>query len=191
MTGCKNNMANNKVVIDVSKLKWGSGETIQVNMEVMLPPVEGALEGTDNGKEEGISFSEPASLSLDVTNTGQLFLVKGNVRAELILTCVRCLEPYTMVVETVLNETYFQKEKAGELKELDEEYISFTGDSIDITPEVLKAIILELPMKMLCNPDCKGLCPGCGRNLNEGNCQCVQDTVDPRLGILKELLEKK
>lgn len=184
-------MANNKVIVDVSKLKWGSGETIHLNMEVMLPSVEGVLDGTDNGKEEDVTFSEPTRLSLDVTKTGQLFLINGNVRAKLNLTCVRCLEPYSMAVETAFNETYFQEEKAGELKELGEEYISFVGDSIDITPEVLKAIILELPMKMLCSPDCKGLCPGCGRNLNEGDCQCVQDSVDPRLGILKELLEKK
>ena len=50
-------------------------------------------------------------------------------------------------------------------------------------------LILDQPSKILCREDCRGLCPQCGKDLNQGLCGCRQETVDPRLAILKQLLE--
>ncbi|MCL6560327.1 MAG: DUF177 domain-containing protein, partial [Firmicutes bacterium] len=68
--------------------------------------------------------------------------------------------------------------------------VPFHGDVLDVTPEVLKSIILALPMKAVCREECPGLCPGCGRNLNEGRCGCVNEDIDPRLSVLKDFFKK-
>lgn len=60
---------------------------------------------------------------------------------------------------------------------------------LDLDELVYSDILLELPSKYLCSPDCKGLCGKCGKNLNEGDCGCAEQEVDPRLAILKELLD--
>ena len=72
-----------------------------------------------------------------------------------------------------------------------DDYILTEGNSLDLDELVVSDILLELPTKLLCKEDCKGLCSSCGRNLNEGKCGCEEKTVDPRLEVLRQLLDKK
>lgn len=58
-------------------------------------------------------------------------------------------------------------------------------ESLDLAPQVWESFILSLPPKVLCSPDCKGLCPNCGQNLNVGTCSCKEEEGDPRLAALK------
>lgn len=100
------------------------------------------------------------------------------------ILCDRCAEPidrhYSYSFEHLLvrelndeeNDTYFQVE----------------NDTLDVS-ELLRAdILLELPSKFLCKPECKGLCDVCGQNLNEGTCHCHDHDVDPRLEVLRQLM---
>ncbi|MEI3507380.1 MAG: DUF177 domain-containing protein [Anaerotignum faecicola] len=68
-----------------------------------------------------------------------------------------------------------------------EETETFTGDQIDLADFVKRGIIGELPMKVLCREDCKGLCPVCGKDLNEGDCGCDRTIRDPRFESLRAL----
>jgi DUF177 domain-containing protein len=61
---------------------------------------------------------------------------------------------------------------------------------IDLGPVLREYAVLEIPISPLCKPDCKGLCPICGNNLNECTCNHADDSVDPRLAALRSLLEK-
>jgi uncharacterized protein len=61
--------------------------------------------------------------------------------------------------------------------------------SIDLTPIIRDYAVLDIPISQVCKPDCKGLCPVCGANLNEGDCGHRQESIDPRLAGLKALLE--
>ncbi len=61
---------------------------------------------------------------------------------------------------------------------------------LDLEELVFSELVLSLPMKHLCREDCLGVCPTCGANLNDGACSCKQDTVDPRLAALQELLNE-
>ena len=87
-------------------------------------------------------------------------------------------------------ETYRPVPGGGEVPsgsgEKDAESVTFSGDILDITPEVLNSIILSLPMKALCKEDCPGLCPRCGSNLKDGQCGCESENIDPRLNVLKD-----
>ena len=61
----------------------------------------------------------------------------------------------------------------------------------DLAGLLWEEFVLALPVRPLCKPDCKGLCPDCGKNLNEGSCSCVRDEGDPRLAALRGLKVKK
>ena len=71
-----------------------------------------------------------------------------------------------------------------------DDYLIMKNDSVDIDTPLGEAILLSFPITFLCKEDCKGLCPMCGEDLNEGECNCVKKEIDPRLEILKKLLDK-
>lgn len=72
--------------------------------------------------------------------------------------------------------------------EQDDAYVMVPDGRLDLDELLREDILLEMPSKYLCGPDCKGLCPKCGKNLNEGNCGCDRREIDPRLEVLKDLL---
>ncbi len=163
--------------LDVASLKKSPGDSARFDLTATLHPLE--LLG------ENISFSGPVKAGLDVTNTGKTLAVEGEVSGNLKLTCSRCLKPFDYIFDVLFREIYTPVQGEG-----GEEAVLFTGDVIDVTPEVLKSIILVLPMKAICREECQGLCPQCGRNLNEGRCNCEKEHIDPRLSVLKKLLNK-
>jgi uncharacterized protein len=62
---------------------------------------------------------------------------------------------------------------------------------LDLTPVVREDFLLSIPMHALCQPDCKGLCPQCGANWNEGPCDCRDEQIDPRMQVLAQLLQTR
>ena len=99
--------------------------------------------------------------------------------------CDRCAEP----IESK-KEYHFDHELVLELHHEDnDDYILVEQDDLDLDELVRADILLELPTKNLCKPDCKGLCPKCGTNLNSGSCECDTRQVDSRLEILKQLID--
>ena len=95
--------------------------------------------------------------------------------------CVRCLESFTLSLELAFEELYaFPPTPDAELSVADD-------GILDLGPLIRAEAIVRTPMGPLCRPDCRGLCPHCGHNLNQGPCDCEQEKVDPRLAILKSL----
>lgn len=73
----------------------------------------------------------------------------------------------------------------------DDQYIVLEEDgTLDLDRLLTEDILLALPTKFLCREDCRGLCPICGKNLNDGPCGCSQHQIDPRLEVLKQLIDK-
>jgi uncharacterized protein len=113
--------------------------------------------------------------------------VKGTVRAE----CHRCLVSFALPVDTTF---MFILSRGGESPlpdgvEEDTVTIPVKGEAtFDIYPRVREAIILEIPIKLLCREDCRGVCRKCGANLNEGECGCDPGIGDPRWGALRKFL---
>lgn len=75
-------------------------------------------------------------------------------------------------------------------EEDDGDYVVTEDDRLDLSELVREDVLLDLPTKYLCREDCRGLCPKCGRNLNEGDCGCDRREIDPRLAALAGLLEE-
>ncbi|NHM27544.1 DUF177 domain-containing protein [Desulfofundulus sp. TPOSR] len=172
--------------INVADLKKSPGESIELELSSPLPELE--FHG------DRLSFDGPARAFLEISNTGKTLLVEGEVKGTLEVRCARCLEPFRLPVEATLSEVYYPADSeemvvADPAKEEYQEWIPFSGDVLDITPEVLKSILLVLPMRFLCDEGCRGLCPRCGQNLNMAPCACSGEDVDPRLMILKDMFK--
>jgi uncharacterized protein len=115
---------------------------------------------------------------------GGLF-VQGIVKSQLCLECVRCLESFVLPITLELEEI-FRLPGAG----LSPDVSYAVGDDgwLDLAPLLREYAWVAIPMKPLCHPDCKGLCPQCGANLNLESCTCESARIDPRLALLKDLL---
>jgi uncharacterized protein len=113
-------------------------------------------------------------------------LVQGPVESQLSLECVRCLEPFVFPITLELEETFGLPGASLKPKT---SYTVSDGGWLNLTPLLREQAWLAIPMKPLCRPNCRGLCPQCGVNLNSESCECKQVEVDPRLASLKELLQ--
>jgi uncharacterized protein len=123
--------------------------------------------------------------TVQVTRIQGGVLVQGTVTSQLQQECVRCLEPSEHAITLELEEAF---RLPGVGSKLDTSYVVSEGGWLDLTPLLHEQSWLAAPMKPLCNPNCKGLCPQCGTNLNLESCACEKNQIDPRLAVLKELL---
>jgi uncharacterized protein len=127
-----------------------------------------------------------------LTRTDRGILVKARLNTELRVTCGRCLGMFSYPVPVNFEEEYFPVVDvvSGRSLSLPDEPGCFTIDEhhiLDLTEAVRQYALLALPMKMLCRQDCAGLCPTCGRNLNQGACDCPPQGLDPRFSKLGKL----
>ncbi len=144
--------------------------------------VDVSFEGKDIIFEgEEISFVEPVNIKGIFKLTDHLVDFQGTLSTTLSLTCSRCLEKFNYPLEIEVNEEF---SKQGNDK--DNDIIIINSDRVDFEPIIETNIILSLPMKKLCNEDCKGLCLGCGTNLNHSKCDCKENDIDPRLAQLRD-----
>jgi len=167
--------------LDVERLKKVKGERLRVDFSCALPVLQ-----LEDGE---YSFVEPAQFELMLTNLDNSAInVEGQVQVALKVTCNRCLQEFVLNLDVPLSETYYEKSQPAHNGKT-EEWVAFSGDYIDITPEVLGAVVMSLPMRFICSEHCQGLCPVCGVDLNKEQCNCVQEDIDPRLAKLQELLK--
>jgi uncharacterized protein len=129
-----------------------------------------------------------------MVRTDRGILVKGKLRTEVELTCSRCLGRYTTPLTMQLEDEYIPTVDvlSGAPLPAPDEPTPFTIDehhSIDLGEAVRQYSLLAVPMKPLCREDCRGICAGCGKNLNEGPCACPQREMDPRWAALNKLIQ--
>lgn len=129
-------------------------------------------------------FTTPVRLRGSIKNETDIVYLRAVAEFRFDGVCDRCAAEFsrdmTVPVEHIL---------VSELNDEDnDEFILVEGMKLDIEQLVLEDIYLSLPMKTLCKEDCKGICPTCGKNLNEGHCDCRKE-VDPRLQALQDLLQ--
>jgi uncharacterized protein len=127
----------------------------------------------------------PLTGSFTATRTTEGIYISGHLNSSMILPCVRCLDDAVIPIDIILDDLFFYPPHTapeGEFR---------VGDDgmIDLGPPVRELSLLSVPIKVLCRPDCLGLCQECGHNLNEGDCGCPDDEIDPRLAGLQQLLD--
>ena len=132
------------------------------------------------------AFHGPLAGKGVVRNTAGVLVLTADVSVEAVCVCARCLAEFErqmpLHVEAVLADE-LQDEENPDIYLLD-------GDDIDVDEVILTAFVLNMEQRFLCREDCQGLCEKCGKNLNDGPCQCRAET-DPRLAALQQLLENE
>ena len=131
--------------------------------------------------------TEPVAASGTIRNTAGVLVMTGSIETTIHGTCDRCANDFHRDIEFPI-DVVLVEELSNEENE-DEWVFPLEGDSADLDDIVRTVFVLNLDSKLLCNEDCKGLCHRCGKNLNEGPCNC-QKELDPRFAALKQLLEK-
>jgi uncharacterized protein len=123
-------------------------------------------------------------------------VVRGTASLVVTEECSRCLESFDHKFD-VQFEAFCDKigARKGDEEAREAEGETFTvshdGKILELGPCLREAIVLSLPIRPLCKEDCKGLCPLCGRNLNEGSCNCQRDKFDARWNMLERLKKEK
>lgn len=141
--------------------------------------VQGVLEAPSYNVGEK-EYRLLAGISYDAvfTNAGTGILATGMVRAQAQGECDRCLEPTSFDIAGEIEEFYLFEEP--EDPEAYEDGYELVGEDkvVDLTDAINDAVVMDTPFVVLCRPDCKGLCPRCGANLNEGPCSCAAEEED-------------
>ena len=169
------------MLLDLSRFRAGSEH------------VERRFEPSDfsTGSEE-FRIVSPVELSADVRKDAQKVRLVGRVKATLDLDCSRCVEPFTVPVDSVFDLLFLPAstntgEGEREVEEDDLGVSFYRDDLIDLGEVMREQFYLALPMKPLCRDDCRGLCPVCGINKNRATCTCQAVWVDPRMDALRKL----
>ena len=147
---------------------------------------------------EGLEQVSP----LDAQGTAELLAhTDGEVRiqcrysVEMGAPCDRCLGPARFPLDGNLDLFYrpmsfIAKEEEIEIDEGEAEIGFYEGEGIELADILREQILLALPMQRVCREDCQGICPQCGKNRNEGGCQCASETVEPRWDALRNIRVK-
>ncbi len=142
--------------------------------EAVLPPPE--VEG-------------PVHVTAEIRPMGTTLWVVGEVAAVVQFTCSRCLKPFRSPIRSKFQLRYLPLEEMGkaaeqELSAVDLDVAFFQGNALDLTHLSREQVLLALPLQPRCRETCKGLCPRCGQDWNEGPCTCATDEPDSRLAVL-------
>ncbi len=142
-----------------------------------------------------VELAGPVDGMVRLQRTNRGILLRGSFDAPVRRTCSRCLDSFIETVSLQLAEEFLptvdpQRGVPLPPPAADEEALTIDPQhQIDLTPVLHDELVLSEPMHPLCRPDCPGLCPGCGRHMDVGSCDCASDESDPRLAALARLLE--
>ncbi len=166
-------------MIDVSRLRLEPGEARAVEVPIALPVI--TIGGVDY-----TGPAAPAIARVDLTRLRAGLLLRLRLSTAIIGPCHRCLEE--AVVPVTIDASEYQAEHPEPGAESEEVCDYLEGDDLDAAMWGADAIVLAMPLKILCRADCAGLCPSCGTNLNERPCQCPPPAADDRWGPLRDLV---
>lgn len=132
---------------------------------------------------KGLNCTEPIKVDLLLKKEKNDILVTGKVKTKISVECARCLKPVMKEVSGSIEmlfvgeSTFDELQREGEIDNLDTIF-PITGEKLDLSETIIESIIIEVPVKVLCSDDCKGLCPNCGINLNENPDHVCKDSKE-------------
>lgn len=165
------------MILDLKRIFLGGNERIALHTEVDM--------GSESDGKTG--FVLPVEADITVRNRAGLVELEACVSFKYRFECDRCAK--------AADRSYAYKFRHIIVEQLSDEsgddHVEAPDYKLDTDTLLRDDVLLELPSKFLCKESCKGLCPKCGKNLNEGSCTCNTRETDPRLAVLKKLLSEE
>lgn len=129
---------------------------------------------------------EKSPLTMNFSNIGKgKALLEGRLKLVLEIPCDRCLRPVKEPLEIDFSQELYSPEILEPEEEDEQSFVH--GYELDVEAFVKNEILINMPVKVLCRPDCKGICKKCGHNLNDGECGCDTFVPDPRMAAIKDI----
>ncbi len=160
--------------------------------------VKGTIDGSKYKRPEDadLAFESPIEFELRVSKVGDDVHIEGPVRSALRLVCDRCLESFVFPVSGRVDIALAPKSDEPKLPEVEltgEEMnlYYYEGDELDLDPYIYEEVMLAIPIKALCDEQCKGICPVCGKNRNTEDCKCEPSRGNVLGEKLKTFLKKE
>lgn len=193
---------------------------VGVTMELLRPllteiTVDGlSLVGEVTAEELGLTADDallpgPVAVSLDLANIEGLVAVTGVLEGTIVRECVRCLKEYEDPLAFSVRAAFIQEPKSAprhpkridprraraevteaEPEEDPDDQYHYQGNQLELAPMLREHVILSAPMQPICSDDCLGLCAQCGKNLNEGPCQCAEEPPIPTVRVVRGMKRK-
>jgi uncharacterized protein len=163
--------------LDLKRIAVTDGEALAFSYDTDLTDLD--FNGTH-------PFATPVHIEGDIQNHLGVLKLHATIRALYETQCARCLTPVNVNLDVpcdMILSHDVQDDERDDIYQLE-------GDSVELDDIVIPALLLEVQMVYLCRPDCKGLCPTCGKDRNLGSCGCDGREIDSRLAVLQKLLEK-
>ena len=133
-------------------------------------------------------FLDGVEIKATLEKTSRQFLLKASIATTAEVLCDRCVVLFRRPLGSRYQMHYVWEESEAERIDPSEVQVILPGQTvIDLADDVRQTVLLSFPLKNVCREDCRGLCSQCGRNLNEGSCDCKETHVDGRWDKLKEL----
>lgn len=175
-------------------------QALRFNVAQLLKEPTGAtrhysLDDDISELSEDLQPRAPLKGELVFTRTVDGVLVTGHLTTAAVVTCRRCAVDFVTPVELDLEEEFRaaydvytgvrlpRREDDDEAAMIDEQHL------LDLSEVMRQDLLLALPVFPLCRPECAGLCPRCGHDLNEGPCACMEAEEDPRWAKLRTFLD--
>ena len=162
------------MIVDLKRFFQGQSDTVTLEVD---------LSGLELG---GVKpFCAPVKAEVGLRGFADSVILDAHADYSTVMPCDRCGESTRR--DWSRDFSHVLVRELGDEQD-DDTYVVVSDERLDLEELLREDILLELPSKYLCSPDCKGLCPKCGKNLNEGDCGCEAEEIDPRLEVLKSLL---
>lgn len=170
--------------VDLSVLRHMPGKIQELDL---------LTDGLD-GLEHGVFLHQPLHLIGRLLGGDRKVVLEGRIETVVETVCDRCLSPVRYPLEFNFSEKLVSAhdaqvliEHGANVDQVETEYWIYEDSPLDLNYLLANVIMTKLPLQHLCREDCKGLCPHCGANLNDGACQCENLEIDPRWAILAQL----
>lgn len=164
------------MILDLKKIFTDENETLSFdyNMDLSSTEVGGGA----------YPFVSPVKVKGTVVGKDGFAQLKVGASFDFSVPCDRCAGRINRRYDYSFSHTLVPSLE----NEDDDRFIEVRDEQLNLDELVREDILLELPTKFLCREDCKGICPKCGKNLNDGPCGCNSQHIDPRFDVLKNLI---
>jgi uncharacterized protein len=137
--------------------------------------------------EAGVTLAGPLDVDLTARQVGDGVFVRGRLRTTVRQACRRCLSPLEQPVDEVVDMLFDTLGEDEEEAEGEVYPLPARGDTLDLREAVREQLLLRAPEFALCREDCRGLCPTCGTDLNQDQCECVPEQAESPWDALKNV----
>lgn len=159
--------------IDVSRIIKINGAWLDVEFNEPLEELNSVI--------DDVEFDNSVFFKGRIENLNGVLKLEGVAKTEYTAKCYRCLKSIRAQISADVSDDFVPEERNNDV-----DAYTYSGNFVVIDKAVKDNIILNMPLRLICDENCKGFCAKCGVNLNEKECNCEKDAVDPRLEELKK-----